>query len=127
MGRILLYIILLIILYSGMNQFRQIWESGSTKVGEGVSDVKTGIFSWFSFAESKSKELKEKLNAKILEANEKYKNLKADVESISSTISEKKAQLEKSLKEVQDAKKALEELLSKEKSTQPPASEGTPQ
>lgn len=127
MGRILLYIILLIILYSGINQIRQIWESGATKVGEGVTDVKTGIFSWFNFAESKSKELKDKLNAKILEANDKYKNLKTDIDSITSTISEKKAQLEKSLKEMQDAKRALEELLSKEKSTPPPVSEAKPQ
>lgn len=127
MRRILLYIILLVILFSGMNQIRGLLEKSNESVGSSYKGFKDSIVGWYSSATDKSKELKAKLSVKIQETNEKYKNLKTEIDTISKTIQEKKAQLEKSFAEMQEAKKALEQLLSSPESTKAPEPSGTPQ
>ena len=111
MRKILLYLILLAILFSGFNQVREIWNNNEENVGGTFTEVKEGILGWYEKATTSSKALKEELNERISSATEKYETLKSDLESTTEKILEKKAQLENTLKEIEEAKNALNELL----------------
>jgi len=111
MRKILLYFILVVILFSGFNQIREIWNNNEENVGGTFTEVKEGILGWYEKATSSSKALKEELNEKISSATEKYESIKSDLETTTEKILEKKKQLENTLKEIEEAKNALNELL----------------
>lgn len=115
MRRILLYIILIIILFSAFNQLKEIWRNNNQSLDATYSQVKEGVFGWYQKASDTTKELKEKLNKKVKEASEKYQTIKKELEEINAKINEKKEQLNTSIKEIEDAKKALDKLLEKQK------------
>ena len=130
MKKLLLYIIVLIILFAGMDQIRGMWSGQGGSFGKTLSEIKDKALFWLSTAEDKSKALKASLNEKLTTANEKYSTLKAEFDSVSQKIEDKKNQLEQSLKELNEAKKALDQLLSPPSSSTPappasPASSNT--
>lgn len=120
MGRIIVYIAVILILFSGITHIKQIWQENEQSLDATYAEVKGGFWSWFETAQETTQELKEKLNAKVKEASDKYEALKQDLEDVTSAVNEKKAQLEQTLKEMEEAKKALDELLeNEEKNTTP--------
>lgn len=122
MGRIVVYIAVILILFSGINHIKQIWQENEQSLDATYDEVKGGFWSWFETAKETTQELKEKLNSKVKEASDKYESLKQDLETMTNTVNEKKEQLEQTLKEMEEAKKALDELLAKEQegsSTEP--------
>lgn len=126
MKKLLLYIIILIILFAGMDQIRGLWKGEDGSFSKTVVNLKDKVFSWVSSAEDKSKALKASLNEKLKTANEKYGKLKAEFDTVTGKIEEKKKQLEQSLAEMEEAKKALDKLLSNPTSTTPPSSPSLP-
>ena len=125
MKKLLLYIIILNILFAGMDQIRGIWKGTDGSFGNTLVSIKDKVFSWISSAEDKSKALKASLNEKLKTANEKYATLKTEFDTVTGKIEEKKRQLQQSLKEMEEAKKALDQLLAKP-STSAPASPPSP-
>jgi len=111
MRKILLYLILVIILFSGYSQVRQIWQENEESLDGTYSDIKEGVLSWYQSATDKSIELKKELNEKINVATDKYEKLKSEVENTTDKINEKREQLDNTLKEIEEAKNALDELL----------------
>lgn len=124
MRKILLYIIILIIIFSGYKQVKQIWQENEQNLDGTYQEVKEGVTKWYEKATDSTKELKETLNNKINDATERYEQLKGEVESVTDKISEKREQLDQALQEIEEAKKALDELLEKEKeNSEEPGSE----
>lgn len=114
MRRILLYIIIVLLMFSGINQIKSIWEENQKDLDDTYAEVKEGIFTWYKSATDTSKEVKEKLNEKISSATQQYEKIKAEIESTTAMINKKRDQLDKTLKEMEEAKKALDELLERE-------------
>jgi len=114
MRRILLYIIIVLLMFSGIKQIKSIWEENQKDLDDTYAGVKEGIFTWYKNATDTSKEVKEKLNGKITTATQKYEKIKAEIETTTAKINEKREQLDKTLKEMEEAKKALDELLERE-------------
>lgn len=112
MKKLLLYIIIVIILFAGMDQIRGLWKGDNVSIGKTLVEMKDKLFSWVSSAEDKSKALKASLNEKLKTANDKYGKLKAEFDTVTGKIEEKKKQLEQSLREMEETKKALDRLLS---------------
>lgn len=132
MKKLLLYIIILIILFAGMDQIQGLWSGHGGSFAKTLADVKGKLLFWIDKAEDKSKALKANLNEKLKVANEKYINLKSEFDTVNQKIEEKKNQLEQSFREMEEAKKALDKLLSSPSvaPTPPPPSpapSGTPQ
>lgn len=115
MQRIILYIILVFILFSGYNQLKSIWQENEKDLDDTYSQVKEGIFSWYKNATDTSIEVKEKLNEKIQQASDQYEKIKSEIDTTTNRINEKRAQLDQTLKEMEEAKKALDALLEKDK------------
>jgi len=114
MRRIILYIVIVLLLFSGIQEIKSIWEENEKDLDDTYAQVKEGLSGWFQTATETSKELKEQLNEKISTASEQYEKIKADIEATTAKINEKRDQLDKTLKEMEEAKKALDELLEKE-------------
>jgi|CXWL01.1.fsa_nt_gi predicted nucleic acid-binding Zn-ribbon protein len=115
MQRILLYIVLVAFFFWGFHQVKSTWESNEGSLDATYADVKSGVLNWYQSATDSSKDLKEKLNAEMQNATQKYNKLKNEIESVSTKVNEKQNQLEKALKEMEEAKKALDQLLDREK------------
>ena len=86
MKKLLLYIIILIILFAGMDQIRGIWKGTDGSFGNTLVSIKDKVFSWISSAEDKSKALKASLNEKLKTANEKYATLKTEFDTVTGKI-----------------------------------------
>lgn len=125
MRRIILYIVIILLVFSGYNQVRKIWEENEQDLDNTYSQVKEDITGWFESATETGKELKERLNVKIKSASEQYEKIKAEIESTTNLINEKRDQLEQTLKEMEEAKKALDALLEKEESAETVPEEST--
>ena len=111
MRRLLLYIILLVILYSGFNQVKDIWEKNGQSLDATVSRVKENVLGWYGTASEKSKGITEQLKTTIQATSVKYEKIKSDITTINREIKQKKADFEKTLKEMQQAKEDLQKLL----------------
>ncbi len=132
MKRLLLYLIILVILFSGLSQLRDLWEKNGKSLDATVIDMKAKVAGWVDSASQKGKELQEKgvalkatLDVKLKEANDKYHKIRTEIESISKTINDKKDQLEKTLNQIEEAKKALDALTGS--SSPKPVTSNTPQ
>ncbi|MDF2379021.1 MAG: hypothetical protein P1V18_02235 [Candidatus Gracilibacteria bacterium] len=115
MKKIIIYLLLLAIVYSGFKEARSTWEDNKEDIGSTVSNVSESASGWFDSFTSKSGELKDVLNEKLKEANDKYEEIKNEINDTADMVTEKKEQLDRALKEMEEAKKALDELLEKEK------------
>ena len=113
MRKIILYIIIILLLFYGYKEIKGIWQDNEESLDGTYDEVKDGIFSWYKSATNKSAELKEELNNKINSATTKYENLKEDYEKTTDKVNEKRDQLDQALKEIEEAKKALDTLLDK--------------
>ena len=114
MRKLLLYIILVVILFSGFSELKGIWKDNQQSLDGTYEDVVEGVNKWVDTAKETGSQLKETLNEQIGAASEKYEEVKSDIEDVTSKIQEKRDQLEKTLAEIEEAKKALDELLDKE-------------
>ena len=118
MRQILLYIIIVIILFSGFQEVRRIWEDSDHSLDGTYEEVKDGLSGFIEKATDTGKNLKESLNQRLQSATEKYDDIKSEIEDITSKVNEKKDQLDQTLKEIEEAKKALDELLEREQELQ---------
>ncbi|MDP2691302.1 MAG: hypothetical protein Q8O95_02765 [bacterium] len=113
MRKLLLYIIVVILAFSGFSQARDIWRGGEGSIMNTYDKVKGGLFNWYTDATEATEVAKEKLNLKIKEAEDRVNQLKEEYDTTTSTVVEKKQQFDTALKEMNEAKKALDELLGK--------------
>jgi len=127
MQRIILYIVLVGIAFWGFTSLKATWQSNQKSLDGTYSEVSTGLLNWYKDATDTSKALKDKLNTKLQDTNEKYQQLKGDIEMANNKIEEKRNQLDATLKEMEEAKKALDLLLDKGKTPPPSPAAGTPQ
>ncbi|GEM_PF-5235993 len=132
MKRLLLYLIIVIILFSGLSQLKDLWEKNGKSLDATVADVRTKVSGWVDSATEKGKELQQKgvalkaaLDVKLKEANDRYDKIRTEIDSINQTINDKKNQLEKTLNQIEEAKKALDALTGS--SAPKPATSNTPQ
>lgn len=109
MRKILLAIVIFAIAFSLMNQVGAGISLGS--FGSSYAGVRDSVYGWFSTAAQKGKDLKASWDIKLQQATDKYNALKKEFDDLNSTLQTKKAELEKSLKDIEEAKKSVDQLI----------------
>ena len=114
MRKLLIYSVPVVVLFSGGKELKSLWQPSPAQepgkaqtIGDRVDTALGKAKDIYSHLTKKGKELKDDLNGKIKIANDEYLRIRKEIE-------EKNQQLQNTLKAIEDAKKALDELLKKE-------------